>query len=247
GTFSDGTTQDISNDVLWASSNTAVATIGAQTGVALGQGAGTTQVTATLSGVTSTAAPLTGSNATLQSISLFPASASIARNGTLQFAALGTFSDGSQQDVTSSATWASTNNNTATVGIGSGLVRGINSGSAQVSATVNGVTSGAANVTVTAATLKSIAVTPVSLQVATGTSLQYSAAGTYSDGTIQDVTRSVAWSSSRTAVATISASSGLATGIASGTSSITASQGGAGSPAAIATGSLNSTVDSIPD
>jgi Flp pilus assembly secretin CpaC len=247
GTFSDGTTQNITRDVTWASANTAVATIAAQSGVAMGVAGGTTQISASLGGITSAAAPLIGTNATLQSIALFPANASVARNGTTQFTATGTFNDGSQLDVTSSATWSSSNNSTATVGIGSGLARGVNSGSTQITATLGGVTSGAAGLTVTSATLKSIAVTPVNLAVATGTSVQFAATGTFSDGTTQDVTKSVAWNSSKTSVVTIGASSGIASGIAVGSSSITASQGGAGSPAAIAVGSLNSTTDSIPD
>jgi type II secretory pathway component GspD/PulD (secretin) len=247
GTFNDGTTQDISSDVNWASSNTAVATIGAQSGLALGQGVGTTQITATLGTVSSAAAALTGTNAALQSISLSPATASIARNGTQQFIATGTFSDGSKQDLTTTASWSSSNTSVATVGVGSGLVRGVNAGSALLRATLGSLSSAQVSVAVTAATLKSISVTPVNLAIASGTSAQYSATGTYSDGSTQNVTASVAWTSSKTSVATIGASSGLASGIAVGATSITASQGGAGSPSAIAIGSLNTVTDSIPD
>jgi hypothetical protein len=48
-------------------------------------------------------------------------------------------------------------------------------------------------------------------------------------------------------LATIGASDGVATGVAAGTTSITASQGGAGSPVAIAIGRLNTNTDSTPD
>jgi Flp pilus assembly secretin CpaC len=247
GTYSDGTTQNISPNVNWSSSNTAVATIGAQSGVALGVSGGTTQISASLGSVSSGTATLTGTTATLQSISISPATTSIARNSTQPLAATGTFSDGTTQDVTTSATWTSTNTSVASVGTGSGLVRGVNAGSAQITATLGGATSGAVNVTVTSATLKSIAVTPSNLAIAAGSSVQFSAVGTYSDGTTQNVTASSAWSSSKTTVATIGAGSGIASGIAAGTTSITASQGGAGSPVAIATASLNSNTDSIPD
>lgn len=247
GTFSDGTTQDITPDVTWTSSNTAVAAIDSQTGLAVGQGSGTTQITATLGSLVSPAATLTGTTATLQSISIAPTSASVARNGTVQFFATGTFSDGTQQNVTSSATWSSTNSNIASIGIGSGLARGLGAGSSQIKATLGSVSSPLATLTVTSATLKSIAVTPASLAIAAGTSLAYTATGTYSDGSLQDISTSVAWASSKTSVATISASSGLATGVAVGTTSITASQGGAGSPVAIAVGSLNTQTDSTPD
>lgn len=247
GTFSDGTTQDITSDVTWASSNTAVATIGSGTGTAVGQGAGTTQITATMASIASPAAILTGTTATLQSIGLSAGTASIARNGTVQFVATGTFSDGSKQDVTGSASWTSTNTTVASVGIGSGLVRGLSTGSTQIKAVLGAISSPPATISVSSATLKSISVSPAGLAIAAGTSVAFTATGTYTDGTVQDVTSSVAWASSKTSVATIGASDGFATGVAAGTTSITASQGGAGSPVAIAIGSLNTNTDSTPD
>jgi type II secretory pathway component GspD/PulD (secretin) len=247
GTFSDGSTQDISSNVTWASSNTAVAGVGAQTGLATGVGPGTTQVTATLGSVGSPAATLTGTTATLRSIVINSSGTSIARNGTQQFIATGTFSDGSAQNVTTSATWSSSATRVATIGVGSGLARGISAGSAQIQATLSGLTSAAVALTVTAATLKSIAVTPPSATIAQGTSVQFTAIGTYSDGSTQNVSSSSSWVSSTTSVATIGASTGVATGVAAGTTSITASQGGVGVPEAIAVGNLNPTTDAFPD
>jgi hypothetical protein len=247
GTFSDGSKQDISSDVTWASSNTAIATIRPQTGLAACQAPGTTQITATLGSVVSPAATLTGTSATLQSIAVTPATSSIARNGTQQFTATGTFSDGSKQNVTTTATWSSSNGNLATIGPGSGLARGISAGSVQVKAAFGSVSSTAVSLTITSATLKSIAVTPATLSIAVDTSAQFTATGTYSDGSTQDVTSSVTWESSKDTVATIGASSGLATGAAAGTTSITASQGGGGTPVGLAVGSLNSNTDTVPD
>jgi len=76
----------------------------------------------------------------------------------------------------------------------------------------------------TANTLTSIAVTPVSPSIAVGATLQFSAAGTYGDGSTRSLTNA-SWSSSATDAATISAT-GLATAIAPGTTSITASSEG---------------------
>jgi hypothetical protein len=247
GTFSDGTTQDISSDVTWAAANTAVATIGSQSGLAAGQGSGTTLITATLGSMVSPAATLTGTSATLQSIAVTPATASIARSGTEQFTAAGTFSDGSVQNVTTTATWSSSNSNVATISPASGLARGISVGSTQIKATLGGTSSPAAALTVTSATLKSIVVSPANATIAQGTSQPFTAIGAYSDNSIQDVSSTVVWASSKSSVATIGASSGLATGVAAGTTSITATQGGAGTPVAIAAGSLNSLTDSYPD
>ena len=74
------------------------------------------------------------------------------------------------------------------------------------------------------ANLNSISVSPVNPIVAAGSSQQFTALGTYSDGSTADFTTQVNWSSSNTAVATIS-STGLATTIAGGTTTITAQNG----------------------
>ena len=59
--------------------------------------------------------------------------------------------------------------------------------------------------------LLSIAVTPPNPSIPKGTTQQLTATGTYSDGSIQELTSSVTWVSSNSAVATINAS-GLASG-----------------------------------
>jgi tetratricopeptide (TPR) repeat protein/uncharacterized protein YjdB len=247
GTFSDGSKQDISSNVTWTSTNTAVASIGSQTGLALGRGSGTTQITATLGSIVSPAVTLAGTSSTIRSITITPTTASIAKGGTLQYIATGTFSDGSKQNVSASATWVTSNFNVATIGTASGVARGIAVGSAQIQATLNGVSSPKAALTVTSATLKSIAVTPASSSVALGTSQHFMATGTYSDGSTQDITSTSVWTSSDAADATIEGGSGVATGIAAGTVSITATQGGAGTPVSLAAGSLNAINNAYPD
>ena len=72
--------------------------------------------------------------------------------------------------------------------------------------------------------LVSIAVTPANASIADGTQQQYTATGTYSDGSHQNLTGSVTWTSSATTVATIN-SSGLATGVAAGSTTIRATSG----------------------
>jgi uncharacterized protein YjdB len=77
-----------------------------------------------------------------------------------------------------------------------------------------------------APTLSSIAITPQSPgSLAVGAALQFTATGTYSDGSTADLTSQVTWTSSDTSVATIS-EAGLATGIAAGTTEITAALSG---------------------
>lgn len=63
-----------------------------------------------------------------------------------------------------------------------------------------------------AATLQSVVVTPGTSTIQAGFTQQFAATGTYSDGSVHDVTTQVTWSSSNTSVATVS-NSGLATAI----------------------------------
>ena len=66
-----------------------------------------------------------------------------------------------------------------------------------------------------APTLSSISLTPSNATIATGATQQFTAMGTYSDTSTQNITSQVAWGSSNGSVATIS-TSGLATTVAPG-------------------------------
>ena len=73
-------------------------------------------------------------------------------------------------------------------------------------------------------TLTSIAVTPVSPSILIGASQQFTATGTYSDNSTQNLSNRVTWTSSNTGVATIS-TNGLATGGSAGTTTISVALG----------------------
>ncbi|GJJ00341.1 hypothetical protein RugamoR64_08790 [Duganella rhizosphaerae] len=75
-----------------------------------------------------------------------------------------------------------------------------------------------------AATLVSLAVTPQAPSIALGTTQQFSASATYSDGSTQAVT--AAWSSATPAVASVAAGTGLATSASVGSSVISAAFNG---------------------
>jgi hypothetical protein len=223
GTFSDGTTQNLTNSVVWISSNAAAITI-TTSGLASGTGTGSSNVTASQNGITSNTIVLTVTAATLQSITITALNTSIANGTGEQFAATGAFSDGTTQNLTSSATWTSSNTAAATINT-SGLAMGSGAGSTNISATQAGIASNTIALTVTAATLQSISISVSSISIAKGTSDQFTATGTFTDGTTQNLTSSANWTSSNTAAATIS-TAGLATGAAVGSSNITATQSG---------------------
>jgi len=78
------------------------------------------------------------------------------------------------------------------------------------------------------ATLTSIEVTPANPSIALGKTQQFTATGTYSDSTTQNLTKSVTWDSSSKSVATISnavGSNGLAISLTPGPTAITATSG----------------------
>ncbi len=64
---------------------------------------------------------------------------------------------------------------------------------------------GSTTLTVLAATLTSIAVTPANPSVAAGVPQQFTATGTYTDGSTQNLTTQVTWASTNAAAATIGA------------------------------------------
>ncbi len=160
----------------------------------------------------------------LVSIAVTPNMPSVPLGVTQQFTATGTFSDTSTADLTSSVTWTSSAPAVATMNASSGLANVLTVGSTVITAT-SGSVSGSTTLTATPATLQSIAITPNPITIGTGSSLQLTATGTYSDSTTQSVTTSANWTSDTPSVATIGPSTGLATAVSAGSATISATIG----------------------
>jgi hypothetical protein len=222
GTYTDGSTKDLTSSVTWSSSNTSVATIAAS-GLAKGVSTGTATIQAA-SGSIIGSTTSTISAAVLVSIAVTPANPSVAVGLTQQFTATGTFTDGNTQNLTNSVKWT-TSNTTATTISPSGLALGLVTGSATIQAASGSIT-GSTTLVVTSAALSSIAVTPTTPTIAQGVTQQFTATGTYTDSSTLNLTTSVAWSSSDKSIATITTAGGLATGVASGDSTIQATYQG---------------------
>jgi hypothetical protein len=159
-------------------------------------------------------------------ITVTPAAPSIANGLTQQFTATGVYASGNM-NLTNIATWASSATGKATIAAG-GLATSVAVGSATITATFEGVV-GSATLTVGAATLVSIAVTPPTASIAPLATQQYTATGTYTDTTTQNLTSTATWASDNHLFATIAAG-GLATGVADGVANITAQSGVITSP-----------------
>jgi hypothetical protein len=222
GTYADGTTADITSKVTWVSSNTAVAAVFAN-GAVSGEGSGTANITAALSGVTSPGLKLTVK--AVSSILVTPAASprNLDVGATQQFTAIATYSDGASADISSQVTWLSSNPQVATI-YANGLATGIAAGSAGITATLSGVTSQATALAVQP--LSSIAISPASPNnLVVGAAQHFTAIGTFADGSLMDITSQVTWSSATANIATITAG-GAATGVKTGTDKITATMAG---------------------
>ncbi len=228
GTFTDNSTQNLTSQVSWSSSAPSVATVSGASGsqgVATGVGLGTTTISATIDGVTGSTA-LTVGSAVLKSLAITPADPLIEVGGTEQFSVTGTFTDNTTQNLTTAVNWASGAASVASISNTSGsqgLATGVAKGSSTISAAVDGIT-GSATLEVTPE-LESIAITPANPDVPKGETQQFTATGTFADGSTQNLTNDMTWSSTNTATATISNTSGSigsAPALATGTSSISA-------------------------
>jgi hypothetical protein len=230
GNFSGLFTRDITDQVLWSSDSPAVAgfVTASSPSRVTGHSPGTARLTATV-GVVSATFELTVSSASLTALTITPAAPTIAKGLSGQFAAIGTFSDSTTQDLTLDVSWASSDPAVATVSDAAGskgLAQALAAGTTTISATFpfNGL-SGTTLLTVTVPVLQSITVTPANPSLLTLSSTSFKATGNFSDGTNADLTSQVAWSSSQSGFASI-ASGGTATTLTQGTTTISATLGG---------------------
>jgi len=227
GTYKDGSSRDLTALVSWASTFSSIATVDV-TGVATGMSAGSTTISASLGGVTGSTS-LTVTAPTISSIVITPDGLTLGIGIGQQYTATAIYSDGSTQDLVSGVTWSSSATGVATIN-GSGLATTVGAGTATITAKVGSFTD-TTQLTVVAANLVSISVTPTPVSIAIGTDQQFSAVGSFNDGSTQ-LLPSVTWSSSSSSVATVN-SAGLATAVGTGTATITATSGSVSGTAAL--------------
>ena len=224
GTYNNSATKALTSGVTWTSSNTSVATV-SSLGQLVAIAQGTATITASASpggGVVKGTAFVTVNNAAIMSVAVTPAIKKLPNGSSQQFTATATFSDGTKHVLLPPVvTWSSSSPSVAAItsaGVATGAALGTTTITAQHVASGR---SGTAKLTVTAATLVSVAVTPVNPTAIAGMTQPFAATGTYSDGTTLDITNQATWSVATTAVATNS-SAGVATAVAPGSTTVTA-------------------------
>jgi Big-like domain-containing protein len=240
GTTSSATTVNLTGQVVWSSSSTQIATIGAASGLATAVGQGSTTITAlyTNSGggaVVAGEATFTVTGGTTEkytAVAITPGTQGLSASGqTGQFIALGTSgTTGLETDVTNSAQikWSSSIPSIASVSA-SGLATGLSLGTSTITAELTNadgsVVSNTASVVVTATAapepLLSLTIVPPSITVGnlqdTG---QFLAIGTFSTAPyVRDLTNqpTLTWISSEPSVFTVDTNSGGTAGASAGT------------------------------
>jgi 6-phosphogluconolactonase (cycloisomerase 2 family) len=160
---------------------------------------------------------------TLQSITVTPQASSVAAGLTMQFAATGTFSDGSSKSLTG-LTWSTSDTTLATVD-SNGLMTSLKQGSVTVSAASGSVHGSAAPFTIGPPLPTELTVSGNSSAVlGAATPVKLSAILSFTDKTIQDVSSQVTWATTNPFTGTIDAS-GNVTPLHMGYSKISASTG----------------------
>jgi hypothetical protein len=230
GKYNDGTTADITSTATWSTSDPTVAAISAGTLTGAGQGSAT--VTASLGSVSASLAVTVGP-AVQVSLAVSPASAGILATKTLKMKVLAQMSDGTQQDLSKSATWNSTASSVASVNAGSVLA--VSAGTTQIQATVGGQQANPAAITVPPYT--AMALNGPSATLGNGLEEKLTARATLIGGTTSDYSSKVTWSSADPSIATVDAT-GNVIAVSIGTTTITATPSDLPTPLVSASASL---------
>jgi hypothetical protein len=197
-TYSDGQTSDVTELASWGSSAPVIATISDAAGTKGDLSAldlGTTVITASLGSVSSTL-DFEVTSATLASIRIDPDAPSQPLGLSQQFQAFGTYTDGTEIDITDDVFWTtdfSTGGQTDAIWISNsagtqGTAYSIKEGTATVNASLDGKTDGT-TMTVTAKEITQITYSPsTAITLDVGSSQQITVTGVYSDGSTIDLT-----------------------------------------------------------
>ncbi|MBX6333178.1 MAG: Ig domain-containing protein [Gemmatimonadaceae bacterium] len=215
------------SQVFWNTEDPSIATVSSD-GVVTGVAPGSVRIAASAAGK-SAVATVTVLPRPVASVSVSPATASIALAGTVQLTATTRDADGHELSGRT-VTWSTSDPTIATVSA-SGRVTGTGAGQATITATSEGKR-GTARVTVTLPEAATVVITPVAVAIIEGQTFQLTAVARDEPGHVIDGAP-ITWTSSEPKVATIS-STGLVTGKHRGVTNITAHSGHATAHAQVA-------------
>lgn len=208
--FADGQSENLTDRLEWSSDHPDIVFASGKTITAYK--AGTATLTAKYGGKT---AALVVDVDVPQSLTANPAKVAIQAGDVKQVTVTAAFPDGTSQDVTQKVTWTSSAPAVATVR--QGLVTGVSTGAATITATYGTRT---INIPVSIGVLQSLTVDKKSLVLSKGASQEVKLTATYADGTVKNnINDQATWTTSSGAVAEVNA--GKITAVGSGKATIT--------------------------
>lgn len=218
---------DVAGDaVTWSSSDPGRAVVeGRDTSATItAVAAGNATITASGGGLSATV-EVAISLATLTGIAIAPDAPAVAAGTTRPVSVLATYSDQTTADVATQVVWSSAQPSIASAS--GAVLTGFVKGETTIAAMYMGLVANT-RVRVTDPLLRLVDVMPTMPHVVVGLTQQFTATGSFSDGSSSDLTASVTWASSAGAVATVSnaaGSEGLATTLTVGETMISATSG----------------------
>lgn len=243
--YSDGTTQDVTTSATWTSENTTIAALTGPGRVLAGT-SGSTNVQAVFSGLT-VKSPVTVSKPDAVKLEVKPPTVSLPAGTSTSLSVTVYWSNDTNSDATSLATWTSSDSLVATVSADKRLIQaGSKQATATLTATYLGLTATSV-VTVTSPTLKQLVIDPATATVTVGLTVPLKAIGTLTDNSTVDLTSKTKWSSSNTAIASVP-QPGVVSGVAAGLATITGDYQGTVATAAVTVVAPKLTgVEVVPD
>ncbi len=201
GTFADDSILNLTSLVTWSSSEDLTVEID-ELGRALGLSTGSVTISATL-GPVQDETSLEIEDAVIEQLSVLPLNPDLPNGFALQFQAVGVFSNGTQQNLTSVANWESSDEDVATINT-TGLATAVGVGQTTISASFGGQNDLSLLNVAPSGGLRDLVIVPANAVSAPGATREYRALGTLDDGTELDLTSAVHWSADDPNVATIS-------------------------------------------
>lgn len=211
-TYSDSTTEEVTDEAVYSSSDISVASISNHSesiGKVTSFSQGTTTFSVSYNGNTDSQ-EFTVTGATLTSIEVTSKTSLLAAGVNSYFKAVGTYDDSSTVDLTDSVNWSLSNtsygsmsNSSNKKGLFLNSFSGNSTDSLIITASLNGV-DGTKEILLSPGTISSISITPMNATFNTNQNQDYRAYANFSDGASVEITDIVTWSSSDNTLGIIS-------------------------------------------
>lgn len=213
-TYADGSTEDVTQLADWSSDNSKAASV--HKGDVKAIGTGTAVITAEYGDKSVT---VTANVEIAKKLEVDKSDVFLKANGTAQLTLTATYADGKPIDVTSKAEWSSDDRDIADI-TSDGKITAYQNGQATITASYGAKT---VNVTVDVSVARKLDVDKKSVSLRKGDTSNLKVTATYANGTSEDVTSTVDWSSDNELVAT--ARKGTVRALDSGSTRVTAKFG----------------------